>query len=143
LVAGAAAYALLTRQFYEGPDPVFAAFMRTPSSPELWAFTMRWQLIGQVARGLLIAAALFPFVGTLIAWPYWKRFLSISGLYLVFGFWAAAGASPGTIEGLIYLRPEITVGVHVAVQAEIVLQGLALGAWLARWMSSKRVASAT
>ena len=77
---------------------------------------------------------LYPFFDTLNAWGWGKRFLSISGLYLVLGYWASAVAAPGTIDGLIYLRPEITPYVHLMVQPEIVVQGLILGAWVARWM---------
>ena len=135
VVVGAAAYFLFTRSLYEGPNPVFASFMRTQSEPELWEFVMRWQPAGQVARGFLIGAVLYPFFETLISWSYWRRFLSIAGLYLVLGFWASTVAAPGTIDGLIYLRPEITIGIHGAVQVEIVLQGLALAAWLSKWMS--------
>jgi hypothetical protein len=58
-------------------------------------------------------------------------------LYLVLGFWASAVAAPGTIDGLIYLRPEITPYAHLMVQPEIVVQGLILGAGVARWMDGK------
>ena len=37
---------------------------------------------------------------------------------------ASAVAAPGTIDGLIYLRPEITPYAHLMVQPEIVVQGL-------------------
>ena len=131
---GAAAYALFTKPFYEGQNPIFASFMRTPAEPELWRHVMAWFLPGQILRGLLIAAVLYPFFDTLQAWPWLKRFLSISALYLVLGFWASAVAAPGTIDGMIYMRPEITAHAHWMVQPEIVMQGLVLGAWVARWM---------
>jgi len=135
-VVGAAAYALFTKPFYEGENPIFASFMRTPAEPELWRHTMTWFIPGQILRGALIAAVLYPFFDTLQTWSWRKRFLSISGLYLVLGFWASAVAAPGTIDGLIYLRPEITPFAHWMVQPEIVIQGLVLGAWVARWMGS-------
>jgi hypothetical protein len=40
-----------------------------------------------------------------------------------------------TIDGLIYLRPEITPFAHLLVQPEIIVQGLILGAWVAWWMA--------
>ena len=137
LVVGAVAYFLLTRQFYEGPNPLFAAFMRTQAEPDLWAHAMTWQIPGQLLRGLLIAAALYPFFDTLASWSFSKRFLSISSLYLVLGFWATAGPVVGSIEGLIYLRPAFTPYVHLMVQPEIIAQGLALGAWVAWWMAPR------
>jgi len=142
-VIGAAAYALLTKSFYEGTNPVFSTFMRTPAQPELWKHAMTWFIPGQVLRGILIAAVLYPFFDALKAWGWCKRFLTISGLYLVLGFWASAVAAPGTIDGLIYLRPEITPYAHLMVQPEIVVQGLILGAWVARWMVPRAVTQAT
>jgi hypothetical protein len=133
-IVGAVAYQLLTKSFYEGSSPIFATFMRTPAEPELWKHAMTWFLPGQVLRGVLIAAALYPFFDALQAWGWRKRFLSISGLYLVLGFWASAVAAPGTIDGLVYLRPEITPYAHLMVQPEIIVQALILGAWVARWM---------
>jgi hypothetical protein len=133
-VVGAMAYQLLTRSFYEGSNPIFSTFMRTPAEPELWKHVMTWFIPGQVLRGVLIAVVLYPFFDTLKAWRWHKRFLSITGLYLVLGYWASAVAAPGTIDGLIYLRPEITPYAHLMVQPEIVVQALILGAWVASWM---------
>ena len=138
LVAGAIAYPLFTNEFYVGPNPIFKLFMRTEVEPELWGHVATWFLPAQFLEGLLIAAALYPFFDTLMIWSFRKRFLSISGLYLVLGFWAATVAAPGTIEGLVYLRPVFTPLVHLKVQPEIILQGLALGAIVALWMGPPR-----
>src|SRR5262249_39310974 len=78
-VIGAAAYALLTKSFYEGTNPVFSTFMRTPAQPELWKYVMTWFIPGQVLRGVLMAAVLYPFFDTLKAWGWCKRFLSPLG----------------------------------------------------------------
>jgi hypothetical protein len=134
LIAGAIAYPLLTKQFYVGPQPIFKVFMRTEAEPELWGHVATWFLPAEFLRGLLMAGALFPFFDTLMTWSFGKRFLSISGLYLGLGFWAATVAAPGTIEGMVYLRPMFTTWVHLRVQPEIIFQGLALGAMVALWM---------
>lgn len=139
-IVGAVAYQLFTKEFYVGPDPIFRAFMRTEAEPELWAHVMRWFLPAQVLRGLLIAAALYPFFETLAGWRFGKRFLVISSLYVVLGFWACAVAAPGTIDGFVYTRPIFTPRVHLLVQPEIVAQGLALGALVAWWMARRQKA---
>jgi len=133
-IAGAVAYPLLTKEFYVGPNPIFQVFLRTEAEPELWRHAVTWFLPAQFLRGLLMAAALYPFFNTLLNWSFMKRFLSISGLYIVLGFWAATVAAPGTIEGMVYMRPIFTPLVHLKVQPEIVLQGLALGAMVAFWI---------
>ena len=139
-VVGAIAYQLMTKQFYEGGNAIFSTFMRTQAEPDLWSHVMRWFIPGQILRGLLIAAVLYPFLDALRAWTFPRRFLSIAGLYLVLGFWASAVAAPGTIDGVIYMRPEITPYAHLMVQPEIVVQGLVLGAWVAWWIARKRQA---
>ena len=62
---------------------------------------------------------------------------------MVLGYWASAAAAPGTIDGLIYLRPEITPYAHLMVQPEIVVQALILGAWVALWMVPRPRTQAT
>ena len=125
-LAGAIAYPLLTKEFYVGPNPIFATFLRTEAEPGLWAHVIRWFLPAQILRGVLIAAVLYPLFDIMKLWTFGKRFLWIASVYLVFGFWAATVAAPGTIEGMVYMRPFITPMVHLKVQAEIALQGLGL-----------------
>jgi membrane associated rhomboid family serine protease len=134
LVAGTIAYPLFTKEFYVGPNPIFKLFMRTEAEPELWRHVAAWFLPAQFLEGVLIAAALYPFFDTLMRWSFSKRFLSISLLYIALGFWAATVAAPGTIEGMVYLRPIFTPLVHLKVQPEILVQGLALAAMVALWM---------
>lgn len=133
-VVGSVAYLTLTREFYEGPRPIFATFMRTPAEPELWAHATRWFLPAQLARGVLLAVVLWPFVPTLRTWSVPRRALALAGLYLGIGFWATTVAAPGTLEGLVYLRPEINLRAHLLVQPEILVQGLILAGWLAWWI---------
>jgi len=40
-------------------------------------------------------------------------------------------AAPGTIEGMVYLRPFIAPVVHLSVQPEMVFQGLGLALFIA------------
>ncbi len=142
-IAGAVAYPFLTKQFYVGPDPLFAVFMRTEAEPDLWRHAMAWFIPGQILRGVIMAAALYPFFDALNNWTFRKRFLSLAGIYLVFAFWSSAVAAPGTIDGMIYMRPEFTAYAHLAVQPEIIAQGLGLAAWVAWWMPPKTDIPAT
>ncbi len=52
-VAGAIAYELFTKPFYEGPDPIFTAFFRSPAEPDLWSHVMQWFIPGQVLPRIL------------------------------------------------------------------------------------------
>ena len=138
MIVGAIAYPLLTKEFYMGANPIFSSFMITENDRELWNIVLIWILPGQILRGLLIGSVIFPFYRTLNEWNYGKRFLALSGLYIVIGFWASAVAAPGTIDGIIYMRPEITWIAHLKFQIEIIIQGLLLSAWMAKWMNKKK-----
>lgn len=136
-VVGAIAYQLLTKPLYIGEQAVMATFMRTELEPEIWRHVMVWFLPAQILRGFLLAVALYPFHDILIGWSWVKRFAAIAGIYIIVGFWASAPAAPGTIEGLVYLRPEFSLPVHLKVQPEIIAQGLLMGGWLSLWMLPK------
>jgi hypothetical protein len=125
-VVGALAFTVLTHGLYEGADPLFGSYLRTPGEAYLWQHVTTWFLPAQVGRGLLIALALSPFASVLRSWSVGRRALVVAGLYLVLGFWAAAVAAPGNIEGLVYLRPTFTFDVVLLVQPEIVIQGAAM-----------------
>ena len=135
IAAGIVAYPLFTKQFFEGPSPLLAHFARLPGEPELWGHVTRWMLPAQLLRGVLIAAALYPFLPVLQSWSYAKRFLVLTSLYVVLGQWTSPVAGANTIEGWVILRPEFTTpGIIVRVIPEGLMQGLAFGAWLARWL---------
>ena len=136
VAVGALAYPFLTREFFEGAG-LAAQVMRTPAEPALWAHVTRWMLPFQVLRGLLLSLVLYPFLGTLLSWSYARRCVALAGLYVVIGQWASTVAGSGTIEGWLILRPEFTTpSVVVKAMAEGLVQGLALSAWVARWITS-------
>jgi hypothetical protein len=138
-VIGGLAYYWITWQFYTGDNPVFSNFMVTQAEPVLWNKVMIWIFPGQILRGLIMAIALYPFFDVLCSWPFRKRWLVLTGIYLVLGFWASSVAAPGTIDGMIYMRPEINARAHLLVQPEIIVQGLFMMAWIAKWMKPKSI----
>jgi hypothetical protein len=125
-VVGALAFAMLTHELYEGVDPLLGTYLRTPGETQLWQHVTTWFLPAQLLRGALIGLALSPFLQALRGWSVGLRAIAIAGLYLVIGFWAAAVAAPGNIEGLVYLRPEYSLDVVLLVQPEIIVQGAAM-----------------
>lgn len=126
LVIGALAFATLTHGLYEGARPLFGSYLRTPGETQLWQHVTTWFLPAQLLRGAVIGLALSPFLPLLRSWSVPRRTIAVAGIYLVIGFWAAAVAAPGNIEGLVYLRPEFTLDVVVLVQPEIIVQGAAM-----------------
>jgi hypothetical protein len=138
-IIGMIAYPLLTKDFYIGENAVFSSFMVTQEDGELFYKVVAWILPGQILRGILIGLAFYPFYSVLNSWTYQKRFFTIAFIYIVIGFWASAVAAPGTIDGMIYMRPEITIITHLKVQPEIIIQGLLMSAWISKWMKPKNI----
>jgi hypothetical protein len=138
-LAGAVFYPLLTKPYYVGPNPIFAVFLRTEADQGMWAHVVNWFLPAEILRGILIATVLYPLYDILKAWPFLKRFLYVASLYLVLGFWAATVAAPGTLEGMVYMRPFITPEVHLRVQPEIILQGLGLALFISGAMLERPI----
>ena len=136
LIVGAVAYQLLTKQFYTGDDPIFTAYLRSESNPAEWAHTNLWLIPGLLFRALLISLVLLPFVETLRKMAFWKRAGLLFALLFVLIHIAAAAPSPGNIEGLIYMKPELAnVTSFLLTQPEMIFQTLlfALGvSWVIR-----------
>ena len=131
LIAGAFAFTTLTHVLYEGAHPLFGSYLRTPAEADLWAHVTTWFLPAQLVRGALIGLAVSPFLAVLRSWTLPRRAIVIAGLYLVVGFWGAAVAAPGNIEGFVYLRPEFGPDAALLVQPEIVVQGVAMSLLIA------------
>lgn len=133
---GVLAFLFLTREFFN-PNGIAAQIMRTPDQPDLWRHVTTWMLPFQILRGFLIATVLFPFLSGLRSWPYWKRVLTIAGLYIILGQWASTVAGSGTIEGWLILKPEFTTfPVVIKAMVEGFIQGLALSLWISKSIDS-------
>lgn len=141
LFVGAIAYQLITKQFYVGEDPIFTAYLRSEANPAEWDHTNLWLIPGVLLRALLISLVLLPFVETLRKMAFWKRAGVLFALMFVLIHIAAAAPSPANIEGLIYMKPELSgVSSFLLTQPEMIAQCLlfALGlSWVLRKPAKK------
>ena len=131
LVIGALTYQLVTKQFYAGDEPVFALYLRSEEDAAQWNHVERWQLPLLLVRSLLLALVMLPLIGALRAASFRMRAVTVFGLVFVLTHLASAAPSPGNIEGIVYLRPElVSARIFLLTQIEMILQGLvfALGA---------------
>lgn len=125
LVVGAIAYQLLTKQFYVGDNPIFTMFLRSESNQNQWNYVMQWQFPMLFLRSLLIAAVLLPFLKVLKTFSFKKRVWVIFSLIFVLIHLAAAAPSPGNIEGIVYMRPELmNLKTFLLTQPEMIVQTL-------------------
>ena len=94
-MARAAFYPLLIKPYDEGPNPIFAVFLRMEADMGSWAHAVNWFLPAEFLQGILIASILYPLYDTLKAWPFLKWMSCVASSYLVLGFWAATVSTPG------------------------------------------------
>jgi hypothetical protein len=125
---------LFYKPFWEGPNPLYAPFMRTMSDPNLWEQATAWQIPGQLLRGLLMALAISPILPKLEEISFARRYAFIAGLFFVFAHLAASAPSPANIEGAIYMRPEFVTPAFWACQPEMIAHSLLAGFLVARFM---------
>lgn len=136
-LVGSLFFLFLTKGLYTGEEGPYTDFMRNPEETDQWIHVSRWFFIGQVIKGVLMGLALLPFYYALMEMKRSKRFLVILGIYVIFGFWAAAVAAPGNIEGLIYLKADIGLKGHLFIQPHMLLQAALIAASLSMWMGKK------
>ena len=96
-------------------------FMKPPSEYALWVIP------SQILRGIVLAIALYPFLGRILEMKRWG-WVSVSSLYLLIGTIAGSG---GVIELIVYTTTPIYF--TLATLPEIAAQGLMFGFLLVFW----------
>lgn len=122
MLAGLLAQTLMNYAAWWDTEPL--ANMRRLDSP--------WVAAGpalQVLRGLVFAAALFPFRERIL--EHSGGWLSLWGLLVGIGIVSTYGPAPGSIEGLIYTT--LPLPFHVFGLPEVVAQSLAFSVCLVGW----------
>lgn len=133
LISGGIAYQFITKEFWEGEDPLLAAYLRTPGNAELWRYAMIWQIPGQLIRALLIGLVLLPLHSFLKEWSAMKTFLFFSSLLFVLTHLASAAPSPANIEGLVYVKPEFVNLGFFKMQPEMIVYSIIAGMIFAKF----------
>jgi hypothetical protein len=118
-IAGVFAYFVQWGGVYGGP--AMQTYMKTPSE------FAPWVIPSQILRGIVLAIALYPFLGRILQLKRWG-WLSVSSLYLLIGTVAGSG---GIIEHIVFTT--IPAFFTLATLPEIVAQGLMFGYLLVLW----------
>ena len=139
LFAGGIAYQLITKELWEGPNPILSLYLRTPGNSALWNYAMIWQMPGQLLRALLIGLVLLPIHSALKEFSGLKRFLFFSGLLFVLTHLSSAVPSPANIEGLVYMRPEFIQLGFFKMQPEMFLYSIIAGLIFSKFAYKKEI----
>jgi hypothetical protein len=128
--AGLAAYSLFGYNALFQSE-AFACYMKPIAS--------KWVAAGpalQVIRGLILALVLYPFREVFLSTP--RGWLKLAGLLVGLSVLSAAGAAPGSVEGVIYTR--VPWFQQLQGLPEVIVQNFALAALLVAWYRNPRKA---
>ncbi len=131
-LAGLVARFVLGGEAYYPPSPTAISYLRDPSAPGQALLTWPAQLL----RGLLFAAALFPFRKRLLELGPVSGGVALGGIIFIVGFLAASG---GMIEHFVWFN-EYPVKFAMITFVEILIQVAILGPWTVAWMKRAQVA---
>jgi len=123
LFFGILGYAYVNHEYYIGPKPVFSQFLVTPNQEELWDKARLWMVPAQLLRAWIIGSTMYLIRETLFRSEFFQRAFIVFAIYSLVGGFASAVPAPGTIEGLVYMLPNIELSVHFVILTEVVLQG--------------------
>lgn len=134
VIAGVSNQQWLSKDLYGGERALFAPFFRDMSDPAEQRRSGRLMVPAQLLRALLMSVVLYPLLDPIGRLPYGGRFAFLAGLMFVYADLAAATPFSNNIEGLIYLKPELTTrDVFLRVGSEAVVYSLLFGA-VAAWL---------
>jgi hypothetical protein len=136
LFFGTLFFILVTSKYYS-ESGAFASFLVGENTPELWNQARALMIPFQVIRGILLSSVLFPFYDQLLHFPYKKRMLLIWAYITVVSGVASGLPAPGNIEGLLFMKPMITLKIHLEIFCELFLQGLVFSAIFSKWIEIK------
>lgn len=102
-VIGSLAYFIIYAGVIESGG--FDQYIRNPNIPDEWEHVEIWVVPAQFLRGVLFGLAFCPFLKTLAAWSYKKRFLVLLMMLIILSILNVTMPGAGSIEGWVYLRP--------------------------------------
>lgn len=132
-------FQIVMKGFYEGKDAVLPVFLITEKSGAIWNSAMKLLFPTLILQGFLISIFLWLIWDFFKTLEYKRQFLILVWMRLFLGGLAAISPAVGTLEGLIFMIPQITFGLHIFVILEIFLQSLAssfLFLGMVRWKKS-------
>jgi len=136
LLAGMITYEFVYKSTIEagGFDPT----LRSPRNAAEWQHVTQWLFPAQILRGALFGVALCPFFAILSTWRILRRFATLLLLLLVFSVWSVTMPGSGSIEGWLYLRPDIGLKLEnpwlglIEVPSQLAAFSLMISWWIGR-----------
>jgi hypothetical protein len=117
-------YQLLLKPYYVGPSPILSSFLITESDLSLWSNSLVWLVPIQILSAFLFSLVFLFIIEWLTQQSFWKVFFFLFWCRAVLGGIASILPAPGSLEGFLFLKPDIHLSLQVLVGIEILMEAL-------------------
>lgn len=122
-IAGALALSF-SKDIYEGKQRLMT-YLRDMKVERESKHVVKWFLLAQVVRGLLLSFVLYPILPLLKELGFGSQFAFITGLLFIYTHLACAAPCPDNIEGFVYLKEQFfSKSTFLRFQAEMLIYTL-------------------
>ncbi|TGK81792.1 hypothetical protein EHQ24_10875 [Leptospira noumeaensis] len=117
-------FQLVMKDYYEGETAVFPLFLVTANDGAAWARAMSWLFPTLIFQAILMVSFLIVIWDWFRLQTFGKQMFVLVWMRTVLGGLAAISPAVGSLEGMVFLIPEVTISIHLYVVFEIFLQSL-------------------
>ncbi|MBM9590542.1 hypothetical protein JWG41_08825 [Leptospira sp. 201903075] len=117
-------FQLVMKDYYEGDSAVFPLFLITATDGAAWSRAMFWLFPSLIFQAILIVSFLIVIWDWFRLQTFGKQMFVLIWMRTILGGLAAISPAVGSLEGLVFLIPEVSISIHFYVILEIFLQSL-------------------
>ncbi|TGN05276.1 hypothetical protein [Leptospira bandrabouensis] len=117
-------FQLIMKDYYEGENAVFPLFLITANDGAAWSRAMTWLFPTLIIQAILMVSFLLVIWDWFCTQTFGKQMFVLVWMRTVLGGFAAISPSVGSLEGMVFLIPEVSISIHLYVIFEIFLQSL-------------------
>lgn len=117
-------FQLVMKEYYEGDSAVFPLFLITANDGAAWSRAMTWLIPTLVLQAILMVSFLIVIWDWFRTQSFGKQMFVLVWMRTVLGGLAAISPAVGSLEGMVFLIPEVSLSIHLYVIFEIFLQSL-------------------
>lgn len=117
-------FQLIMKDYYEGENAVFPLFLITANDGAAWSRAMTWLFPTLIIQAILMVSFLLVIWDWFRAQTFDKQMFVLVWMRTVLGGIASISPAVGSLEGMVFLIPEVSISIHLYVIFEIFLQSL-------------------
>lgn len=117
-------FQLVMKDYYEGDSAVFPLFLITATDGTAWSRAMFWLFPSLIFQAILIMSFLIVIWDWFRLQTFGKQMFVLVWMRTILGGLAAISPAVGSLEGLVFLIPEVSISIHFYVIFEIFLQSV-------------------